>query len=148
MEAILGGWNVTGVVALTSGLPFALNVRGNPSSSSGKDRPNVVGNPEVSNRTLARWFDTTAFERNAAFTFGNLGRNTLTGPPLYNLDFGALKDFPVTERTKIQLRFEAFNFFNTPYFNIPGASLGTGSFGRITRAGRQRNLQLGIKIVF
>ena len=148
MEAILGGWNVTGVVALTSGLPFALSVRGNPSSSSGKDRPNVVGNPEVSNRTLARWFDTTAFERNAAFTFGNLGRNTLTGPPLYNLDFGALKDFPVTERTKIQLRFEAFNFFNTPYFNIPGASLGTGSFGRITRAGRQRNLQLGIKIVF
>jgi Carboxypeptidase regulatory-like domain/TonB dependent receptor len=147
-DTVLGGWNVSGILTLTSGLPFSLSVAGNPSNSSGHDRPDLVGDLRVSDRTIDRWFNTDAFAPNAPFTYGNVGRNSLTGPPLRNLDFAALKNFRVNERVALQFRFEAFNFTNTPPFGIPGSTVGTRSFGRITSAGRPRNLQFGLKAIF
>jgi len=147
-DTILGGWNLTGVATLTSGLPFSLSVEGNPSNSSGTDRPNVIGNPKLAKRTIEQWFNTAAFVPNDPFTFGNVGRDTQTGPPFYNIDFATLKDFLITERVKLQFRFEAFNFFNTPHFDLPGSTVGTDDFGVISSAGRPRNLQFGLKVVF
>jgi hypothetical protein len=147
-DAILGGWNVSGILTLTSGLPFNLSVEGNPSNSSGYDRPNLVGDPGAGNRTIDRWFNTDAFAPNAPFTYGNVGRNILTGPPLRNFDFAALKNFRVTEGITIQFRFESFNFTNTPPFGLPDSTVGSTSFGIISSAGRPRNLQFGLKIIF
>ena len=48
--------------------------------------------------------------------YGNAGYNILDSPGQFNLDFGFFKNFPITERTRIQLRWELFNATNTPYF--------------------------------
>ena len=58
-NAILGGWSVSPIVSAASGTPLDLSVNGNPSNSSGTDRPNVVGNWQLDNPTAAQWFNTS-----------------------------------------------------------------------------------------
>lgn len=149
-DAILGGWSVGGILTLSSGQPFTLTVRGDPANTGDQNRPNQVGDPERPGGVdkVIQYFNTGAFAPNQPFTFGNVGRNTMIGPPFYNLDFSTMKDFRLTEEVILQFRFEAFNFFNTPHFGEPGNQLGTATFGRITSAGRPRNLQFGLKIIF
>jgi hypothetical protein len=65
-----------------------------------------------------------------------------------NLDFATFKRFQITERVATQFRFEAFNFLNTPAFNNPNSEVGNVNFARITSAGRPRNLQFGLKVIF
>ena len=97
-------------------------------------------------------------------TYGTLGRNTITGPGIFSVDFWTLKNFNFTEYRYLQFRFEAFNFLNHPNFGDPNTSLanstltaagvpipGTGSFGTITstRGGiDMRELQFSLKLVF
>ncbi len=149
-NALLGGWRVAGIVTLTSGPPFNVVVQGDPANTGTSNRPDLVGDlerPEGVDK-IDQFFNTQAFARNKPFTFGNAGRNLLTGPSFNNFDFSVLKDFTVTEDVRVHVRFEAFNFFNTPHFRTPGNVLGTSTFGRITGAGRSRNLQFGLKVIF
>ena len=100
-------------------------------------------------RTLQRWFDTTAFATPAIYTYGNLGRNTLYGPGRWNLDSSLFKDFHATERVTVQFRAEAFNLFNHPQFGQPNATVGTGTVGTITSTvGNPRQLQLALRVQF
>ncbi|MGH9338973.1 MAG: TonB-dependent receptor domain-containing protein [Acidobacteriota bacterium] len=147
-EVILGGWSLSGIVTFSSGAPYSILVNGDPANTGDINRPNLVGNPNLDDRAIDRYFNTEAFEPNQQFTFGNLGRNTMIGPSFQHLDLAALKSFQVTEDVRVQFRFEAFNATNTPHFNLPGNNLGTRNFGRITGAGRPRNLQFGLKIIF
>ncbi|MCY4534188.1 MAG: hypothetical protein OXB91_02405, partial [Bryobacterales bacterium] len=95
-----------------------------------------------------RWFNTDAFERNNDFEYGNAGRNILLGPGVANWDFAVYKRFWITEGHSLQFRFESFNFTNTPLFGFPNSEVGNNNFGRITGAGRPRNLQFGLKYIF
>jgi len=73
----------------------------------------------------------------------------LDGPSGVNFDFSLFKDFRVTEQVKVQFRTELFNIFNTPQFDLPNATIGTGSAGTITGiVGIPRQIQFGLKIVF
>ena len=92
--------------------------------------------------------DTSAFEPNARFTYGNAARNLIEGPGQVNFDFSVYKNFPISEGKRIQFRFEAFNFFNTPAFGIPNLQVGNRNFGLINSAGRPRNLQFALKFIF
>ncbi|MBI3683768.1 MAG: TonB-dependent receptor [Acidobacteria bacterium] len=150
-DAFIGGWSAAGIVTLSSGLRVDVTVTGNPSNTGTTNRPNVVHEwrlPASDQRSLDRWFDTTAFAPNAAFTFGNAGRNLIDGPPLVNFDLALYKSFHPTERVRVQLRGEAFNSTNTPYFGSPNGQVGNPNFGQISSAGRPRNLQIGLKVVF
>lgn len=147
-DALLGGWGFSGIVTFSSGEPFSVTVSGDPANTGDVNRPNLVGDPRSGERTVERFFNTGAFQRNEPFTFGDVGRNTLIGPSFGNFDFAALKNFAIAEDVRLQFRFEAFNFTNTPHFGNPGNVLGTQSFGRITGSGRPRNLQVGLKIIF
>ena len=69
------------------------------------------------------YFDPTAFAPVTAVRFGNVGRNTLRGPGVFNLDASLFRNFKMTERWKLQFRAEAFNLTNTPAFNNPGANV-------------------------
>ena len=97
---------------------------------------------------MQRDFNTAAFVRPANFTYGSAGRNILRGRPQFNWDFSALKYFQLMERLKLQFRFEAFTFTNTPRFGAPGNVLGTANFGVITSANTPRNLQFGLKLIW
>jgi hypothetical protein len=150
VDLVAGGWTVAGILTLSSGLRVDLGVQGNPSNTGGHDRPNVLHDWYLGpdQRSINRWFDTTAFAPNAPYTFGNASRNLIGGPPLRNFDLAIYKTIPVVERVKIQFRAEAFNSTNTPYFGSPNATVGTPAFGQISSAGTPRNLQFGLKALF
>jgi len=149
-DVLIGGWAFAGIVTFSSGLRVDTSVAGNPSNTGTPNRPNVVRDWRLPSgqRSLDRWFDTTAFLPNAAFTFGNAGRNLVDGPSLTNFDLAVYKSFQFTERVRLQFRAEAFNSTNTAYFGSPNAQVGNPNFGQISSAGRPRNLQFGLKLVF
>ncbi|MEZ5351656.1 MAG: carboxypeptidase regulatory-like domain-containing protein [Bryobacteraceae bacterium] len=153
VNAIAGGWALSGITTLTDGQPMGLSVTGNPSNTgtaSRGDRPDVVGAWQLSRdeRSLGRFFNTAAFVPNQPFTYGNAGRNILFTPGNVNFDLAAYKRFVLTERIQAQFRVEAFNAFNTPPIGSPNVQVGNRAFGTITSAGRPRNLQLGLKLVW
>ncbi|MBY0505995.1 MAG: TonB-dependent receptor [Bryobacteraceae bacterium] len=151
LNAILGGWSTGSIITMASAAPFSPTTQGNPANSgttSVVQRPNVVGDALAGGRTLARDFNVDAFARPANFTYGNAGRNILRGRPTFNWDFSALKSFQLLERLRLQFRFEAFTFSNTPRFAAPGNVLATANFGVITAAQTPRNLQFGLKLIW
>ncbi|MCI0366425.1 MAG: hypothetical protein L0219_21390, partial [Phycisphaerales bacterium] len=149
-DAALGGWSLGGITTISSGRMVELSVLGNPSNTGNPDRPNVVGEWRLdqNTRSLDRWFNTSAFVPNAPFTYGNAGRNLIEGPGEVNLDFAVFKYFPIREDIRLQFRAEAFNVTNTPAFGVPNAEVGNPVFGVIASAGRPRNFQLALKLIF
>ena len=101
-------------------------------------------------QTPNQWFNTAAFAAQPLYVIGNLGRNTMFGPPMKNLDFSAFKDFPIRERSTLQFRAELFNILNHPNLGQPATSLGASNFGVISDTGNYlpRNIQLALKLEF
>lgn len=145
----LGGWQVNGINTFQTGLPFTPTLNSPTVNTGTGSRPNRIGEGTVSNPTVEKWFDPAAFTTPAQFTFGNSGRNILYGPGRVNFDFSVFKEFPLTERLKLQFRTEFFNMFNTPQFDLPIAAIGAGNAGTITAiVGTPRQIQFGLKLVF
>jgi len=112
------------------------------------DRPNVVGNPTLANRSPERWFNTGAFAFAPPGSFGNAGRNILDGPGYQNVNVSLLKNTPLREDINLQLRAEFFNLFNHPKLQPAGQFPGSPTFGRITSARDPRHVQFGVKLLF
>jgi hypothetical protein len=151
---LLGGWELGAIVIAASGTPFTV-VTGRDNSLSGvnNDRPDVVGEwrlPEGRPRDerLAKYFDTAAFRQNAPGTFGNSGRNVISGPGSLAIDTSLSKSFALAESHRLQLRFDAFNLPNTPNFSDPNATVTSPAFGQIRGAGSGRVLQISAKYQF
>jgi hypothetical protein len=147
-----GGWHFNAIEVYQTGSPFSV-LNSTPQSNTGvaSDRPNVVGNPYLSNPTIQQWFNPAAFAPQAIGTIGSEGRNIMTGPPFRHFDCSLFKDFKIRERYTLQARFEAYNLTNTPNFANPGATLGTTTIGIIssTRSGSTpRNLQFALRFSF
>ncbi|MGH9799969.1 MAG: hypothetical protein ACRD82_06355, partial [Blastocatellia bacterium] len=112
-------------------------------------RPNLLRDPNLRHgRTPERWFDTSAFELPAPFTFGSGGRNTVFAPGYSSVDFALQKDFSLIERMRLKFRAEAFNLFNHPNFDEPNRIAFTPNFGRIFSADPSRQIQLSLKLEF
>ena len=106
-------------------------------------------NPQPAERTLAQWFNTAAFRSPTAFNWGNGGRNTLTGPPIYNFDLSVVKKFPIGESKNMIFRSEFFNAFNHPQFALPASTIGATGVATISATARpSRQIQFALKIVF
>jgi hypothetical protein len=157
VNKIVSGWQTFGIVTSQSGRPFTvallpdIDISGTGRASLGfgnNDRPNIIGNVVLANQTSDRWFDTSAFAFPTAGTFGNAGRNILTGPNYFNVNASLVKNTSITETINLQFRFEAFNLFNRPNFDLPDNFLGSPTFGRITSARDPRHLQFGVKLLF
>jgi len=157
---VLGGWNASGILRATSGAPFTM-VIGEDAANTGDNpqRPLLVGNPDPPGfkPSVQEWFDPSAFAVPAAFTYGNLGRNTLRNPGIVNVDFSLFKSFRWTESRNIQFRADAFNLFNHPQF--PGAFGSTAGQStscldcgvppaQITSGGPGRIVQVSLKLVW
>jgi len=108
----------------------------------------VVGDPELSNPSPARWFNPGAFAFPAPGTFGNAGRNILDGPGYQNVNASLVKNTNLNERVNLQFRAEFFNLFNHPNFNLPDNFLGSPTFGVISSAKEPRHIQFGLKLLF
>ncbi|MGH9839430.1 MAG: hypothetical protein ACREEM_11675, partial [Blastocatellia bacterium] len=148
-EYALGGWQINGINTFQTGLPFTPTANSATVNTGTGSRPDRIGNGTLSNGTVDRWFDTSAFATPAQFTYGNSGRNILYGPGRVNFDFSLFKEFRITEGLKLQFRTEFFNLFNTPQFDLPNAAIGAGNAGTITAiVGTPRQIQFGLKLVF
>jgi hypothetical protein len=106
------------------------------------------GNLPSSERTIDRWFDTTAFAVPAQYTIGNAGRNILYGPGSTSMDLKIGKNWTFRERVRLEYRLEMFNFTNTPNFGTPNGTLNNAQVARITSAADPRRVQMGMKLVF
>jgi hypothetical protein len=157
LNAVAGGWSLALIAELRTGSPLSvIELTNNTNSFSDGVRPNVVGDPNLSGdrsrgQKVAQWFNTGAFAAPAAYTFGNAGRTVGEGPGAINLDTSILKDFPVTEHSRLQFRVEALNFINNPNFANPDTRRGSPTFGKITSlaSGNQaRIIQLGLHLKF
>jgi hypothetical protein len=153
VRAVVSGWQIGGIVTVQSGSPFTV-VNGVDRANIGAgpgQRPDLIRNPNLPRNTRdpLRWFDTSAFVQPAPFTFGNAGRNVVTGPGLANLDMSLQRNFQIREGRRLELKWEVFNVLNTPHFDIPGRIAFSSSFGRIfNTAESARQMQLGLKLVF
>jgi hypothetical protein len=124
------GWELNTIITVQSGRPIPI---ANSTDTSGRfyfnQRPNVV--PGV-NPILSHWTPSTGYLNPLAFvqpafgTFGNLGRDSIFGPGLRNVDFSVSKNTRLTERLSLQLRAEFFNIFNHPNFALPAHNITPG----------------------
>jgi Carboxypeptidase regulatory-like domain len=156
--AILGGWRVSSFLTIMSGLPLYFTANSTSLLAPGNTQtPNLVAPVQILHGigTTSPWFTTSSFAAPAADTFGNVGRNYLSGPGFFNLDAALSKSIRFTERYNLDLRLEAFGVTNTPQFffasnggSAAGLTLGSSSFGDITSATGGRTLQLGAKFNF
>ena len=148
-DAILGGWQVGGLVSLRTGFPFEVTFPGDPQNSGTTNRGNRVGSGALSNPTIDNWFDQSAFVVSEPGVYGTNGRNVLRGPGGRNFDFMLGKRFRMPwEGHTVQFRFEAFNFTNTPQFGQPVGGMLRAATGTINRAGEPRRIQFGLKYLF
>src|SRR5271170_5208392 len=126
---LLGGWQVSGVASVHSGLPFTPVLdfdNADLQSLLIPERPNLIGNPNAgvcpngaAVGTVSCWFNPSAFVVPPAGQFGNAGRNILRGPAFAQFDASLHKDFAIAERRKITVGVEAYNLFNHPNFGVP-----------------------------
>jgi hypothetical protein len=158
LKGVFAKWQMNGVVTLQTGIPFNVgtSVDTANTSSNGPYRPNLVGPPSANcgRGHLVACIDPTAFSIAAlypattVYAYGNAGRNLFHGPGAETVDWSLLKNFPIRERLKFQLRFETFALFNHANFGNPSATINTSSFGNITSASGNRNIQIGGKLQF
>jgi hypothetical protein len=157
LGALLSNWQLSGVVTLQTGRPFTvamlpeIDISNTGRANLGfgnNDRPNVVGDPSLSDPTSQRWFNTDAFSFPQFGTFGNSGRNTVEGPGYQNVNAALMKRVPLGSGANLQLRLEAFNLFNHTNLNQPDNFLGSPTFGQILSAQSPRRIQLGAKVLF
>ena len=160
-EKLVSGWTISAIETLQSGLPFTPQLGFNP-SNNGDSRdpvrpsfnpaftgPIIVGNPHD-------YFNPAAFVLPASGTYGNVGRDTLIGPGIAELDFSALKNTRITERVNLQFRAEFFNIANHANFGTPNtvvfssaSSTPAPTAGVITStATTSRQIQFGLKLLF
>jgi len=157
---LLGGWQVTGLVTLQTGLPFTLTTNydaaglGNIPAAIAGNRPNLLCNPnENAPQTFEQWFNTSCVQPNPTAapisnTLGNAGRGVIDGPSTKRVDFSLFKNFRFSERFRLQLRGEAFNVFNHTNFRAINGNTTQGTYGQVISVRDPRNIQLGIKFYY
>jgi hypothetical protein len=180
---------MNGIVVLRSGLPFTITQTNTINTIEGHVRPDRLSDGKLDNPTINKWYDPDAFrvvtcQQPGANTaagqalntylaqfchYGSAGQGILEGPGFKNVDYSLLKNTQITEKMKIQFRWEIFNLFNTPQFAVPASGLnaataflpstaggafptqitpsrGPGSISSLVAPMRQ--MQFGLKLLF
>jgi hypothetical protein len=143
-KALINGWGVNGDGIYALGVPFEIENAGEMSGIlgiTGGDRPNQVGNPRKAGqvagnpycqapptiRNISHWFNPCAFQSQPQGLLGDMGANSLHGPPSRHIDASLVKAIPIHENLKAQFRAEVFNLTNTPSYAYPGSQSSGGN---------------------
>ena len=170
---VLGGWQVSGIISIVSGLPFTVQTNGTNLNTPGTTQTgSLSGSYHVLHAvgSSAHWFDPTAFTTpNGCPTgctaqnvdVGNTGRNAFRGPGYIQDNFSIFKTFAFYRENSLKLGFDAFQLSNTPQFANPTSNncctatsfgqvtgtLGSGQ-GSVNGIGGGRTLQASVKLMF
>lgn len=147
---IFDGWGVQGITRYGTGSPITIatgrDIRGD---GTGGQRPNYVGGDlYASNKTIYNWYNRDAFALPVAGSFGNLGAYTARGPSSLNVDLSVIKRIHFKESQEVQFRAEFFSLPNNTIFGNPNSTFTNPTFGRITSASGNRQVQLGLRYEF
>ena len=144
---LLGGWQISDVTTIQGGFPVDTSLgTGTPGLAT---RPNRIAGQSVSGpKTVAEWFNTSAFAAPAPGFFGNATPGSITGPGTISFDMAFYKDFKIGERQKFQFRSEFFNIFNHTNFANVATSFGTPNFGQVTSARDPRIIEFALRFEF
>lgn len=156
-SAIAGGWRLSGVASVLSGMPFTVrDSNGNTVNAPGNTQtPNIVGPIHILNgkptpipgnctSDSCKYFNVEAFQHVATpGVLGNAGRNILRGPGFFDLDASLYRDFKITERFTFQFEANAVGVTNTPHFGNPTSDINSSNFGKITGSLATTNTSLG-----
>jgi hypothetical protein len=171
LNQVVGGWQVSSIFNAASGRPLYAYAGWDAAGQiigGNWNRLDVTGaDPYLpaDKRSANQWFNIGSFRNLRPGTYGNLGRNALTGPGIWNLDFSMIKNFTITERQNLQFRFETFNTMNHPALGSPITNWGgnnatpapnfgqirdtvTGNVAQRGTAYDMRQLQFGLKYTF
>lgn len=153
LRKILGGWQVSGINSIRSGQPITIS----QSSGLQGSRPDYIGGEALLDnyRDTLVYFDASRFARvpigaqsGVPIRPGNVGRSSLIGPGLWNLDFSAAKRFYITERVSAKIDAQMLNALNHTNYSNPQTNITSGSFGRISGTRGARTIQFGLRLVF
>ena len=152
VDAILGGWQLSGIFTAETGTPFsALMACADVNAEGNNCRPNRIasgelpsGSPPSQNGSIQRICDPSPP------AFGNSGRNILRGPRTAKCRFRVIKSFlwGRTETRRLQIRAEFFNALNHTNLGLPVNSIDSPALGTITSAASARVIQLGARMEF
>ena len=163
VRRILNGWEVSGITRFVSGAPLGIgfsqvvptDITGSPTHGA---RIVVTDNPVLpkSQRTFSRNFRTEVFRLPAVGTIGNAAKTLIRGPGINNWDIAIFKNFPLTERARLQFRSEMYNAFNHTQFSgldttarfDPQGNQVNARFGEFTAASPPRQIQLALRLYF
>ena len=160
-KMLIGGWEISGIIAAQSGAPLNIGVNEPniaqiiPSYNQNLNRPNVSGSGHDPH-TIAQWFDTSVFTAPDFGTWGNAARNSVRGPGRDNWSLSLFKNFWINQErgSNVQFRAEFFNVWNHTQLQGNAAqggisrNLGAGDFGQVTGAFDPRTIQLALKVAF
>jgi hypothetical protein len=159
LRELVEGWQITNWWEDASGLPLAI------AGASGFGRPAITCDPRGSgpiNQRLGAYFKQSCFQQLTSKYFPVISptppySSYLRAPNYDDINTSLMKNFSIREAVRIQLRGEAYNTLNHPYFSSPGLGCSVaagltctngGNFGVITSANNSRQVQVGMKILF
>jgi hypothetical protein len=149
-------WRGSILYQVQTGFPLTISVFGDTANAGtvvGENpiRANLTGKPIFGSgtRNATTWFNPAAFATPAAYTYGNVGRNTVYGPGLQSMDLGVVREFPIAEKARVEMRGEFFNALNHTNLGTPNRFVNTSSFGSITEVATPgREIQVSARISF
>ena len=169
VDRLVGGWQIQGIYTYQTGFPLTFGSFSITGGSTTGDILYLGGDVAIPSgqQTLDKWFNTAAFSssdpgaghlRTLPFRFSDIRRDNIN-----NVDLSLIKNTRINERMRVQLRLEAINAFNHPYFQAPGTTRGSTTFGvvfkqdpatgKITavasnQANYARRIQMAVKFLF
>jgi hypothetical protein len=160
LNDVVGGWQLSNTWQVESGLPFYVTWAGGPNldfaepANGGTWLANRVCNGNISNPTVEKWFNTSCFVQPAQATFGDSGRNILTGPGFANMDTSLAKSFPLSflgEQGRLEFRIDVDDVLNHPNFGpVSGCTgaPGCGTINSVLTNWGNRTAQIGARLSF
>ena len=163
------GWSLSGITSLQSGFPLSPQLGYNPTGNGdtrnpSRPNPNPNFHGPLYTKSVQQWFNPAAFSAPYPGTFGSLGRDTLSGPGLADLDFALAKSTTIHETLRAQFRAEFFNILNRANFTTPNpvvyssgptpktpateAALSSTAGVISATATTSRQIQFGLKLLF
>jgi hypothetical protein len=165
VDGILGGWAVSGIFNYFSGGPLGFGGASSPMPNgwNGGQRPNIAaGEMKVANydqgafnfantaATANTYVNKSLFSDPAALTLGTsaVRYGQVRGFGTTSEDFGLLKNFRFSERSRFQIRGEFLNLFNRHVLGGINTTISSPLFGQVTSVSGNRTIQVGMRLDF
>ena len=156
VRSLTRDWQGSLEYQVQTGFPTTMSVFGDTANAGtvvGENpiRANSTGSKVFASgtRNSATWFNPGAFTAPPAYTYGNVGRNSVYGPGLQTMDLAVVRSFSLVEKARFEARAEFFNLFNHTNLGTPNRFVNTSSFGSITEVATPgREIQISGRISF